>query len=37
MAGFQLDVEELTGYEVDVVSDVPLTDTSAIVVEALWL
>jgi predicted nucleotidyltransferase len=37
MAGFQLDVEELTGYEVDVVSDVPLTNASAIVVEALWL
>ncbi len=37
MAGFQLDVEQLTGYEVDVVSDVPLTDASAIVVEALWL
>lgn len=37
MAGFVLDVEALTGYKVDVVSDAPLTDGSEIVVEALWL
>lgn len=37
MAGFMLDVQELTGYEVDVVSDAPLTDDDEIVAEALWL
>jgi hypothetical protein len=37
MAGFMLDVEALTGYKVDVVSDAPLTDESEIVAQALWL
>ena len=37
MAAFMLDVEELTGYEVDVISDAPLADDSPILQEALWL
>ncbi|MDA8359052.1 MAG: helix-turn-helix transcriptional regulator [Actinomycetota bacterium] len=34
---FMLDVETLTGYEIDVVSNAPLTDDARIVVEARWL
>lgn len=37
MAAFMLDVEELTGYEVDVISDAPLADDAPILQEALWL
>jgi len=37
LAAFMLDVEALTGYEVDVISDAPLADDSPILQEALWL
>lgn len=37
LVGFKLDVESLTGYEVDVISDGALPDDSPILEQAQWL